>query len=223
MEAEFGPARRPLVIEDLQRFYQIEHPPEPRPWVVMSMVASVDGASTLDGVSGPLGNRTDQQILRLARAAADTILVGAQTVRTERYRPVRAPKRLLVISRHGDLGDLNDLKNADTTTIVRAVPPAADVDLAELLRGLGGQVVVSEGGPSLNGQLLAAGLVDEVFLTISPRVLGGPSPRVAHHQLSAAQQPWELRHVLHDEGYLFLRYRSRRSSSASVKSSATSS
>ncbi len=211
------------MIEDLDRFYRVDAPPGPRAWVVMSMIASVDGASTMGGLSGQLGNPTDQQILRLARAAADAIVVGAATVRTERYRPIRAPKRLYVVSRTGDLGDLTELAAADTTELVRPRPGEADVDLAGLLDGLAGQVVVCEGGPTLNGQLLAAGLVDELFLTVSPRVLGGDSSRVAFGPSVVTGEPWELRHVLQEDGYLFLRYRSRRSSSASVRSSGTSS
>ena len=211
------------MIENLDRFYQVERPPAQRAWVVMSMIASVDGASSVGGLSGPLGNPTDQQILRLARAAADAVVVGAATVRTERYRPLRAPKRLYVVSRTGDLGDLTDLASADTTVLVRPRPGRHDVDLAGLVDELAGRVVVSEGGPTLNGQLLAAGLVDEVFLTVSPRVLGGDSTRVAFGPTALDDEPWELRHVLHDDGYLFLRYRSRRSSSARVRSAGTSS
>jgi len=211
------------VIDGLDAFYRIERPPADRPWVVMSMIGTVDGATSLGGVSGPLGNPTDQQVLRLVRRAADAVVVGAATVRSERYRPLAAPKRLYVVSRSAELGDLAELVAAPTTEVVRPAAGAADVDLAALLARLGGQVVVCEGGPSLNGQLLAAGLVDEVFVTISPRLLGGGSARIAHGADGADPEPWELRHVLAEDGYLFLRYRSRRSSSASARSSGTSS
>jgi riboflavin biosynthesis pyrimidine reductase len=33
--------------------------------------------------------------------------------------------------------------------------------------------ILCEGGPHLNGSLLAAGLVDELFLTTSPTIAGG--------------------------------------------------
>jgi len=211
------------VIDDLATFLHIGPAPSDRPWVVLSMIASVDGAATIDGRSGPLGNATDQQVLRLVRAAADVVLVGAATVRAERYRPLRAPKRLVVVSRTGDLGDTDGLGAAPTTELVRPAPGDTDVDLATLLRRLAGQVVVAEGGPSLNGQLLAAGLVDEVFVTLSPRFVGGDADRIATGPTTADPEPWELRHVLHDDGYLFLRYRSRRSSSARVRSAGTSS
>lgn len=56
-----------------------------------------------------------------------------------------------------------------------------DVDLTEALHELGRQGtrrVVCEGGPTLNGALFRAGLVDEVCLTIAP-VLAGDGPRAA--------------------------------------------
>jgi len=44
--------------------------------------------------------------------------------------------------------------------------------LLELLHAQGLQVILTEGGPSLVGQLLEEGLIDELFLTTSPRLFG---------------------------------------------------
>ena len=44
--------------------------------------------------------------------------------------------------------------------------------LLELLHAQGSQVILTEGGPSLVGQLLEEGLIDELFLTTSPRLFG---------------------------------------------------
>lgn len=64
-------------------------PPENRlstkPWVSFNFIASIDGAASLDGVSGQLGNAWDQRVFALLRQTADVILVGAQTVRSEGY------------------------------------------------------------------------------------------------------------------------------------------
>ncbi len=195
------------MIDDLARFYEVAPPPAERPWVIVSMVASVDGGTAVDGRSGALGNDTDREVLRLARAAADVILVGAATVRAERYRPVREPKRLVVVSRNGDLGAA-PAAGAPTTEVVRPQPDGAQ-GLAALLARFPGRVVVCEGGPTLNGQLLAAGLVDEVYLTLSPMLLAGSSARIAHGALGADATRWRLRHSLIDEDHLFLRYRRR--------------
>lgn len=60
-------------------------PPGGRPWMMVNMIASADGAVTVDGVSGGLGSPADRAVFRAVRACADWILVGAATVRAERY------------------------------------------------------------------------------------------------------------------------------------------
>ena len=61
-------------------------PPAGRPWVMVNMIASVDGAVTVGGASGGLGSPADRTVFAAARACADWILAGAGTVRAERYR-----------------------------------------------------------------------------------------------------------------------------------------
>jgi riboflavin biosynthesis pyrimidine reductase len=61
-----------------------------RGWVRANMVASADGAVTLDGRSGGLSGPADRTLFTVLRSLADLVLVGAGTARTERYRPVRA-------------------------------------------------------------------------------------------------------------------------------------
>lgn len=56
-------------------------------WVRAVFVASVDGAATIAGHVGGLGNDIDKQLFALNRALADVILVGAGTARTEVYGP----------------------------------------------------------------------------------------------------------------------------------------
>ncbi len=51
-------------------------------------VSSVDGAATLGGRAGGLGNKTDQRLFSLQRSLGDVVLVGAGTVRVEGYGPV---------------------------------------------------------------------------------------------------------------------------------------
>lgn len=68
-------------------------PPRPaptgRPWVLLDMVASVDGATAADGRSGGLGGAADRAVFRSLRAVADVILVGSATFTTEGYGPPR--------------------------------------------------------------------------------------------------------------------------------------
>jgi riboflavin biosynthesis pyrimidine reductase len=82
------------------------------------------------------------------------------------------------------------------------------VDLAAALAELaarGLRSVLCEGGPGLFGALIAADLVDEFCLTLSPKLVGGAAARVA---ASAAEHPRGMRlaHAIEGERMLFLRY-----------------
>jgi riboflavin biosynthesis pyrimidine reductase len=53
------------------------------------MIASVDGGTSLKGTSGALGGAADHEVFATLRSFADVILVGAGTLRAERYGPAR--------------------------------------------------------------------------------------------------------------------------------------
>ena len=74
------------------------------------------------------------------------------------------------------------------------------------LHALGARTVLVEGGPTLNGQLVAADLVDEVCLTLSPTLVGGGSLRLAVGEGPGGFTPLRLDRVLADGDHLFLRY-----------------
>lgn len=67
--------------------YPALHRPKPagRPWVMLNMIASADGAIAIDGTSAALGNPADQTVVSAARACADWIVAATDTVRVERY------------------------------------------------------------------------------------------------------------------------------------------
>ncbi len=82
------------------------------------------------------------------------------------------------------------------------------VDIGSALRAMrqsGVDVVLCEGGPTLLGELLAAGAVDELCLTLAPVVGGDPLP-VAVLPLGSGVSRGRLAHVLEADGDLFLRY-----------------
>jgi riboflavin biosynthesis pyrimidine reductase len=85
--------------------------------------------------------------------------------------------------------------------------PAA---LAEVHARWGVQTVMCEGGPHLNGALLAAGLVDELFLSLAPKLGGGAgapaSLRIVCGPELAPPVELELREALESDGCLLLRY-----------------
>jgi riboflavin biosynthesis pyrimidine reductase len=70
-------------------------------------------------------------------------------------------------------------------------------------RGL--RTVLCEGGPSWLGELVVAGLLDELCLTVSPMMGGDPLP-VAVFPPGAELTGFSLRHVLREDDTLFLRY-----------------
>jgi riboflavin biosynthesis pyrimidine reductase len=59
-----------------------------RPWVLANMVCGLDGSTAIDGRVGALSSPTDRQLFVDLRSVADIVLVGAETVRRERYGPV---------------------------------------------------------------------------------------------------------------------------------------
>lgn len=67
--------------------------------------------------------------------------------------------------------------------------------------------VCCEGGPTLFGDLIAAGLVDQLCLTVAPILAGAGAVRIATGLASAAPTDLILESVLSDEGFLMLRYR----------------
>ena len=75
--------------------------------------------------------------------------------------------------------------------------------------------ILAEGGPHLLGQLAAAGLIDELCVTISPVLAGGPAGRIIQGPgpapggavAGAQASRLNLAHVLADDhGYLLCRY-----------------
>lgn len=83
--------------------------------------------------------------------------------------------------------------------------PAALDALAD--RGL--RRVSCEGGPTLLAQVLSAGRLDELSLTVSPLLLAGPALRITQGPLVEPPTGLELTLVLEEDGFLFLRYGTR--------------
>jgi riboflavin biosynthesis pyrimidine reductase len=81
----------PAAVGELAVLYGNEPcpPAAARPRVRANMVASVDGAASLNGRTAALSGPADRMVFAVLRSLADVILVGAGTARAERYRPVR--------------------------------------------------------------------------------------------------------------------------------------
>ncbi len=84
-----------------------------------------------------------------------------------------------------------------------------DVDLGAglvHLAGIGIRHVLCEGGPTLNGSLLAADLVDEVFVTVSPLAAGGPASRIIASEESGRPRSFVVTSLHEHRDELIIRY-----------------
>ncbi|RFU84120.1 pyrimidine reductase family protein [Streptomyces triticagri] len=221
--------------------------PAPRPWLRANMVSSLDGAAQHDGRSQPISCAADMRIFGTLRGLADVVLVGAETVRKEGYRPARAREAfadrrraagqtpapaVAVISAGLDLdfsaplftspltptliltGEKaredrkKEAEQAGARVVVagegRGVDPARAV---AALAGLGLTRLLTEGGPRILGQFIAAGVLDELCLTLSPMVTSGEAQRIADGPGIAVPKRFSLASLLEEEGFLFTRYR----------------
>jgi riboflavin biosynthesis pyrimidine reductase len=190
-------------------------------FVRLNMIGSADGGSAVAGLSGGLGNRDDHDVFKALREGADAVIVGLGTAVAEQYHaPESKDLQVYVVADRPDIGGNAALFESGRATLVLPddAPPVPDgvpelrvgtdgvVDLRGLVAALAGKVVVTEGGPTLAGAMIALGLVDEFFVTVAPRVIAGSSARVVHGP-DADPAIWELRHgFVDDEGFLFLRY-----------------
>ena len=192
-------------------------------WVRVNMIASVDGATAVAGKSGALGGPADRELFLLLRSLADVVVVGAGTVRSEGYGPVRLPDalmaareadgrrpvpRLAIFTRSGRLDRSSPVFATDPPPLVLT---GEDADsLGRAVTGLaeeGLRSILVEGGPTINGQLVAAGVVDDLCLTVSPSLVGGVSSRIlAGPDLPDGPVPLRLAHLAEDRGLLFSRW-----------------
>ena len=231
------------VEEQLDSYRPWEEPHEERPYVAMNFVVTVDGRATISGVSGPIGSETDTAMLAGLRTRFDGVLIGAGTMRAERYgRPVPSQAKrelreriglphdplMAIVSGRLDLPweaplftegggrvlvfTASEAEPPETATPLRVVRHEGSVDLVEALRHLrlerGVRALLCEGGPHLYAELQAAGLVDDLFLTIAPKLVGGEAPRIIEGELPGVAE-LELAWLLEEDGELFARYRQR--------------
>jgi len=228
------------VSEQLEAYRPWEEPREDRPLVAMNFVATVDGRATIEGRSGPIGSDTDTEMLARLRTRFDALMIGAGTMRAERYgrlvtkqetRERREqtglpPEPLMVlVSGRLDLpweaplftegGEVliftaSETDPPETVSSVEVVRHEGAVNLREAMRHLrhehGIRALLSEGGPHLHDQMQADGLVDDLFLTIAPKLSGGDAPRIVEGPLPGVIE-LELAWLLEEDGELFARYR----------------
>ena len=207
------------------------------PRVVGAMIGSIDGHATLAGRAGGLGNPADRALLRELRTAADALLVGRNTLTTERYATVLDPDQreartalgrtdqpvVATLSRRPALlADVPLIAEPDVDVIIYAPPgaePVAGAQLCELddvsvaavvidlHERLGAQLIVCEGGPSLLRDLAAAGVLDDLVLTLAPLLVSGDGPSILSGAVLDEPLAMTLAHAARAGDHLMLHYR----------------
>jgi riboflavin-specific deaminase-like protein len=161
---------------------------------------------------GPLVRDEERRRRRIRRGLAPVPL--AVTASRSLELPVAAPlfqdpeSRIVVLA-----GSEGEPPEVAAQLIVERVPGSEGqaIDFVAGLEGLrarhGVRTLLLEGGPTLLGVMLEAGLVDELFLTRAPLIVGGgPEPSIVEGP--ALPEPLRLRilGLLEEDGFLFNRY-----------------
>lgn len=217
------------------------------PWLRANMVSSLDGAAQHDGRSQPISSDTDMRIFGTLRGLADVVVVGAETVRLEGYRPARAREAfadrraaagqgpapaIAVVSASLELDfslplfaeplvptlvltgaaaspdRIHEAEKAGAEVVIAGDGPG--VEPAKAVRAMAERGLVrqlTEGGPRMLGQFVAAGVLDELCLTVSPTLTVGDAQRIAGGPSLSVPERFALASVLEEAGFLFTRYR----------------
>lgn len=212
-----------------------------RPYVACNFIGTLDGRATIGGSTEALGFHTDARVLMRMRTFADAVLIGAGTMRVERYERMLPVPRLrgyreqiglaadpltvlvsesmrlpwdakLFADGHGEVvvATTSPISPPRTETDVEVWRYEGAIDLADLFGRLreerGVEAISCEGGPAVLRTLLAADLVDDLFLTLNPILVGEGERSLIHGPLKAPI-PARLAWVLEAEEELFTRWR----------------
>lgn len=192
-------------------------PDSAAPTVRATMVASIDGAATIERRSGMLGADGDHLVFHTMRALADAVVVGAKTAVLEGYRPLAPdgppssdgddrdgrPAQILVLTSR-TLALPDDFETAFSPNVLIATCTSAPAEARTRLTAAGATLIDCgtdsvdptmlvaelaargltridlEGGPRLLAAFAAAGALDQIVLTVSPTLVLGDAPRIAH-------------------------------------------
>ncbi len=214
---------------------QFPDPPKDRPYIVTNMVTTLDGKSILgerdESVMG-LGSKTDYETLRFLQSKVDAVLIGANTLRSTKN--IWYPKELirLVLTKDAELPlesrfftDVPEktfvVTNASTPAGMQSIPFEGVESLClHLHETLGIQRLLVEGGSETNALFFAKDMVDELFLTLAPKVkLGANLPTYAGGDPLDKEDVlrWRLVGCQPIEDEVFVRYRRDRAEGAKVK------
>lgn len=158
----------------------------------------------------PANPNPESQRRRLDRGlpARATIAIVSSSLRLDPTLPLlHEPGYRPLILTSADAPAERRSKLADIADVIVAGDDRVDLDVAvKLLGERGHTVILSEGGPRLNGQLVANELVDEWNMTLSPVLAAGDSARTAVGSPPGVAGRFELARLWFDDDLLFGRW-----------------
>ena len=215
----------------------------PRPFVTVNFAITWDGrVSTRNHTPADFTSKRDKQRLSEIRATCDAVLVGASTLAADRMtmgisdpalRAARVARKQSAYPLRVFEKDFSPIVIFSTTKVPARTRAAlsekadlwlhesANINLPAMLGTLRAEYrvkrLVCEGGPRLFRAMLAENLVDEIHLTLAPRIFGGrAAPTLTG--LPGDFLPHSTRCTLREmdvvEGECFLRYRVLRGGAA---------
>lgn len=178
-----------------------------RPFFYTNFVQTVDGkVAVKEKGYWPIGSRVDYQVLTELRSYADALIHGGNLARQFGEQTVKSFKKpYYVITNHPQsLNNLNaNIFSGNLSSLVKK------------LQEQGYKYVLVEGGPTLLGSFLKMGLIDEIFLTIAPKIygskMGSTQTLVEGILLPPNQYKLKLISVKKIKDELFLRYSVKKS------------
>lgn len=173
-----------------------------KPYVIMNAAMTLDGKIASNSGDSKISSRLDMERVHELRSKVDAILVGINTVLTDnplltarhgRKNPIRvivdskarigfatkimrscnAIPTIIALSEKAPESKINKLKSLGASVLVCG---KSKVDLKKLLimlKDSGVNKLLVEGGGEINWSMLADGLVDEVTVTVAPKMIGG--------------------------------------------------
>ncbi len=217
----------------MEIYPDLQFPPagEERPYLAINMVATIDGKIVTGNRDEPvqdLGSKLDHQTMRVIQAAVDGIMIGAGTLRSTPKLWYPADKSRFVVTGSGNVDpDCRFFSDAPerayaVTTLDSTIPEplqtvragSEEIDFRSILHKLRLQLgihhLLVEGGSDLNSSLFRLDLVDEIFLTLAPKIkLGADVPTIADGIALPREQiqSWSLITAIAAVDEVFLRYR----------------
>ena len=175
-----------------------------RPFFYTNFVQTVDGKVHVKKMGyWPIGSRLDYEVLLELRACADCLIHGKNLYKEFGSVTKKSLKRQAFKDLRKKLGKNPDLPYLTSTHDLKK--------LSKELYEKGYKNVLVEGGPTLLGSFLKEDLIDEIFLTISPKIYGTKEKTTRNLVEGQIFPPDQIKHLklisvrkIKDE--LFLRY-----------------